>query len=288
MGDSPVTLNQPLYVFGGSGPVMHLALANGFPPPTYRPLMEPFTNRFRVVSLPPRPLWLDPPAPDSAPSWRTLADDLLVGFDAYGLENVVGVGHSFGGIATMLAAIAQPERFRALVLLDPTMLPTHVLQQVDAARAVGQDHRMPMVESALRRRAQFADRDEAFAYWRDKPLFSDWSDDVLWLYVDSLTRPAPDGDGLILTWSPEWEAHYYRTLITDIWEEAPKLRNGLPVLALRGTTTNAFVAESAAAFREALPDATLIEIEGHGHLFPHSVPAQTQALVADWLAAQGI
>ena len=266
---------------------MHLALANGFPPQTYQPVMQPFVDRFRVVSLPPRALWLDPPPPESAPSWRTLADDLLAGFDAYGLDAMVGVGHSFGGIATVLAAIAQPKRFRALVLLDPTMLSPHVNKLVDDARAAGTDHRMPMVEAALRRRSRFAGHDEAFAYWRDKPLFADWSDDVLRLYVESLTRPADDGDGLTLTWSPEWEAHYYRTLFTEIWDELPRLGSALPVLAVRGTATNAFVAESAQAFREALPHATLVEIEGHGHLFPHSAPDQTHAIIASWLAEQG-
>ena len=281
-------MNQPLYDFGGSGPVMHLALANGFPPLTYRPLMLPFSDRFRVVSLPPRPLWLDPPPPDSAPSWRTLAVDLLAGFEAYGLDSLIGVGHSFGGIATMLAAIDQPERFRALVLLDPTMLPPHVLRMVDEARAAGTDHRMPMVEAALRRRIDFANRDEAFAYWREKPLFADWSDEALWLYVDSLTRPADGGAGLDLTWSREWEAHYYRTLFTETWQEAPKLSPQLPVLAIRGTTTNAFVAEAADAFRASLPHATLVEIEGHGHLFPQSAPDQTQAIIAGWLAEQGL
>lgn len=280
-------MNQPLYDFGGSGPVMHLALANGFPPQTYRPLMRPFTERFRVVSLPPRALWLDPPPPETAPSWRTLADDLLAGFDAYELDSVIGVGHSFGGVATVLAAIAQPRRFRGLVLLDPTMLEPAVIKLVEAARAAGTDHRMPMVEAALRRRARFASRDEAFAYWRDKPLFAGWSDDVLWLYVDGMTRPASDGGELEITWSPEWEAHYYRTLYTEIWQDLPKLSRQLPVLAIRGTTTNAFVTESADAFRAALPGATLVEIESHGHLFPQSAPDQTRAIIAGWLAEQG-
>lgn len=283
-----LTHNQPLYDFGGSGPVMHLALANGFPPLTYAPLMQPFTERYQVVSLPPRPLWSQPPAPDSAPTWDTLANDLLAGFDAYGLDSVIGVGHSFGGIATLMAAIAKPERFRALVLLDPTMLPPHIMQMIDDARAAGQDHRMPMVEGALRRRNRFASRDEAFAYWREKPLFSDWSDDALWLYVESLTRPAVDGDGLELSWSPEWEAHYYRTIDTRIWAELPRLSPVLPVLAIRGTTTNTFMAESADAFRAALPHATLIEIEGHGHLFPQSTPSQTHSIMHEWLAANSL
>jgi pimeloyl-ACP methyl ester carboxylesterase len=283
-----LTHNQPLYDFGGSGPVMHLALANGFPPLTYAPLMQPFTDRYHVVSLPPRPLWNQPPETSSAPTWETLGSDLLAGFDAYSLDPIIGVGHSFGSIATIKAAIAQPQRFRALVLLDPTMLAPAIMQMINDARAIGQDHRMPMVEGALRRRSRFASRDEAFAYWREKPLFSDWSDDALWLYVDSLTRPAADGEGLELSWSAEWEAHYYRTIDTTIWDELARISPALPVLAIRGTTTNTFTADSADAFRIALPQADLIEIEGHGHLFPHSAPTQTRTLMQEWLSAHGL
>jgi pimeloyl-ACP methyl ester carboxylesterase len=283
----PEKTGQTLYEFGGNGAVMHLAVANGFPPQTYTPLLQPFTARYRVVSLPPRPLWHEPPPPESIHSWRSLADDLLAGLRDYDLRDVIAIGHSFGCVASMLAVIEEPNRFRALILLDPTFLPPRLLRLIDVARIFRFDGRQPLVNGALRRRQYFANRDEAFAYWRSKPLFRDWSDDALWLYTDSMTRPAPDG-GLRLTWSPEWEARYYRTIFTHSWREIPKLRGLLPTLAIRGTTTNTFAESSARKFRDMLPDADYAEIEGHGHLFPQSAPEETRRLIEGWLEKQSL
>lgn len=279
---------QPLVELGGTGgAVMHIAVANGFPPQTYTPLLAPLTARYRVVSLPPRPLWTNPPPPDSVTSWRSLASDMLAGLRKHDLRDVIAVGHSFGAVASMLAVLEEPSRFRALILLDPTFLPPHLLWLIKLSRIFRFEHRQPLVQGALRRRARFATEQEAFDYWRGKPLFRDWSDDVLWLYTRSLTRPAPDG-GLELAWSPQWEARYYKTIFTESWRELPKLRGVLPVLAIRGTTTNTFLEASARKFRRVLPAAVYAEIEGHGHLFPHSAPDQTRAIMEGWLGEQGL
>lgn len=106
----------------GSGPVLHLAHANGFPPGTYRPLAEALADRYRVIALPARPLWSDQ-RPESSPTWRPLADDLVRGMDELGLAGVVGVGHSLGGVLTLWAANRRPDLFRCVVLIDPVIFP---------------------------------------------------------------------------------------------------------------------------------------------------------------------
>lgn len=65
---------------------------------------------------------------ESVPVWNATrhaslqgyADDLLALLDEAGFEQVVGVGHSVGSIITLLAALAQPQRFSRLVLLAPS------------------------------------------------------------------------------------------------------------------------------------------------------------------------
>lgn len=277
---------QTLFDLGGDpdAPLIHIAVANGFPPPTYHPLFDPLTERYRVISLPPRPLWSDPPPPESVNSWQSLADDLLAGLRARDLTGIIAVGHSFGCVASMLAVAAEPSRFRALVMLDPTFLPKQMLYPLAALRFVGGEARMPLVKRALNRRRRFPSVDEAFAYWRGKALFEQWSDSVLRLYAESLTRPAADGDGVELAWSPEWEARYYQTLYTRVWEDVPRLRgNHLPILTIRGTTSNTFSEGAAAQLRSLLPEMTYHEIEGHGHLFPQSAPDATREIVTAWL-----
>ena len=91
-------MSFPLYDFGGSGPLLHVSIANGFPPETYRPLLDPLTGRYHVVCLLPRPLWPDPPDPQTLTTWRVLASDLLDGLRAHGMDDVILLGHSMGGL----------------------------------------------------------------------------------------------------------------------------------------------------------------------------------------------
>lgn len=278
---------QTRYDFGGNGRPLHMALANGFPPQTYAPLLNPLTDRYQALSFPPRPLWTDPPPAHTLRTWQQMADDLLSALDAHALTGVIGVGHSMGAVATLLAALESPQRFAALVLLDPTIFPPSAFWTLRLMRMVGLQGRFPLVNQALRRRAHFENEQAAFDYWRGKRLFKDWADDVLWLYVQGLTQPAPDG-GIMLSWSPLWESRYYATIYTHTWRKLPQLEGRLPILVIRGTTTNTFLEPAAARFRRVVPSAHYAEIEGHGHLFPQSAPTQTHGILAAWLQSQGL
>jgi pimeloyl-ACP methyl ester carboxylesterase len=262
---------------------LHIAVANGFAPQTYAPLVEPLTARRRVFSLPPRPLWGDPPPPESIRSWTSLAGDLLAGLRAHDLSDVVAVGHSFGAVGSLLAVIKEPARFSGLVLLDPTIFPARIMRALARMRARGEGEQMPLVSGARARRERFDSVDEAYAYWRARSLFADWSDAAVRLYAESALVPAPDGQGLTLAWSPAWEAHYYKTIHTDIWRYIPRLRGLLPVLALRGAETNTFGEAAAARLRRLLPEMSCAEVPSHGHLFPQSAPDVTRALIETWL-----
>lgn len=278
---------QPIYEYGGTGTVIHMALANGFPPQTYKPLLDPLTARYRVISLPPRALWrgIGSP-PEQIGTWQELADDMIAGIRHYGLKDVVAIGHSFGGIASMLAVLQAPELFRGLCLLDPTILAPQMMDAVKELRKQGTPPRIPLVDGALNRRSHFANRDEAFAYWRGKPLFQDWSDEALWLYTDNMTRPADDG--LQLSWPPAWEAYYYMALYPYTWDDLPRLNGLLPVLVVQGEKSDTFVGESAEKVRGLLPAATHATIPGYGHLFPQSAPDATRQIIEKWLQAENL
>ena len=61
--------------WGGSGPTLHFAHANGFPPETYRKLIGELARNHHVCSMSARPLWPDV-QPPTLPSWTLLAEDL--------------------------------------------------------------------------------------------------------------------------------------------------------------------------------------------------------------------
>ncbi|MEL6271042.1 MAG: alpha/beta hydrolase, partial [Chloroflexota bacterium] len=262
---------------------IHMAVANGFPPQVYQPLLQPLAQEYNVVSLPPRPMWTNPPPSDEFTSWEETAVDLIKALRLFHLKDVIGIGHSLGAVATMFAATKKPCWFRGIVLLDPTIFPPRLLWTLKAMRIIGLEGRMPLVRRALNRRAHFADAQEAFQYWRGKKLFEDWTDEALWLYVTGLTAPNDNGDdGLMLTWSPEWEARYYATIYTESWKVIGQLEGLLPILVIRGTYTNTFFEPAAELMQKRVPSMTYAEVEG-GHLFPQSAPNPTRDIIEDWL-----
>jgi pimeloyl-ACP methyl ester carboxylesterase len=215
-----------------------------------------------------------------------MADDLLAGLRQHDLTDVIAVGHSLGGVTSTLAAITEPERFRALVLLDPTFLPPVFLTAIRLLRAAGQSHRFPLAKGALRRRARFASVEEAFDYWQTKPLLANWPSETIRLYSEGMTRPSNNGGGVTLAWPPRWEAQIYQTTFTDWQLEIPRLRGLMPVLVLQGTKTHTFTRTSLRIMKRLLPEATYASIEGHGHLFPQSAPNETRRIVESWLETQ--
>lgn len=271
----------------GDRPALHLAVANGFPPQTYAPLIAALGAQAEVFCLPPRPLWTPTPAPQTLTTWRDLAADLLDGLAAWGDRPVIAVGHSLGGVVSLIAALTQPHRFRALILLDPVILPPNVLRVMRRMQAADQMGAFPLVQGALRRRARFATPDEAFDYWRAKPLFADWTDAALRGYVEA--GLVADAGEWVLRWPPEWEAQIFATGHTQSWRDLGRLRGltpPIPALLVRGATSDTLTRPCADRIAARCPHIDVRPIVGHGHLFPLSAPEATAALILDWLAEQ--
>lgn len=277
-------MTPPLWDYGGAGPVIHIAPANGFPPATYLPLFEGLRRNHRIVCVPPRAIRPGAgPPPDVAGSWESLTEDLIAGWEAQGLAPVIAVGHSFGAVASLLAAIRARHLVRALVMLDPTIYAPELMAQISASKKAHGEVRFQLVDTAMRRRSTFESRESAFAYWRRRRFFGDWSDEALRRYTDAMLRPAPEGRGFTLEWPAEWEAWYYRSFYPETWKDIPLLDQDLPTLVVGGAASDTYTPEAAALVRDALPRATHISVPG-GHLFPQSHPAETRAILEQWLA----
>ena len=264
-------------------PLMHLAPANGFPPPVYLPLMSAFRDDYRVISFPPRALWGDQQPGSYDLGWRQAADDLLSAFAAQDMSGIVALGHSFGAIISMMAVLDAPQRFRALVMMDPVLLPPNLLGMIAAAQSAGNHELMPMAQAARRRRQVFDSRDQAFRRFRQKSVFADWSYQALQLYVDAGTRERRDGQGVELLWSVDWEAYYFATIITDSWQLLRRLQGLVPVLMIRGDSSDIFGDETLGMVRDCLPSAEIHTMAGQGHFFPQAAPQATAGIISDWL-----
>lgn len=284
--------DYPLYAFGSpSEPpdgkrLILFGVGNGFPPPLYAPLLQPLTERARVISLLPRALWPQPQPLSATRSWLDIVADVRAGMRTHHLAGAVVMGHSGGAIVSLVAAAEDPAMFRALVLLDPTIFVPPVLWRLGRMRAAGLVDQMPLVASAARRRSRFDSIDEAVTFWSGRSLFQDWPEVLVRWYAENVLQPALEG-GFELRWSPAWESHYYATILTSTWRYVGRLRaHDLPILILRGETSTTYLPDAAAMMRRVLPKAAHVEIRGHGHLFPLTAADETRAHIEGWLSEQ--
>lgn len=266
--------------FGGTGPNLHFANANGYPPGAYRRLLATLTPRCHVQAMLPRPLW-EGSRPESIRSWAPLVDDLVQYLDERGARGWIGAGHSLGAVTTMAAALHRPDAFRALVLIDPVFVRPPVLWVFLLARKLGLAGRVhPLAPGARRRKRTFETEDAMFARYRQAAVFRGLDDAALRDYVSAALRP--DGNGaLTLAYSPEWEARIYETGPFDLYSQLHRLKP--PVLAIRGAQTDAFSPAGVRALRRALPGAQVVEVPGAGHLVPLEKPEEVGRIITAFL-----
>jgi pimeloyl-ACP methyl ester carboxylesterase len=270
----------PFENFGGVGPLLHFAHANGYPPRAYAPLLEALTTRHYVLASAARPLWPDS-KPDGLQDWSPLVSDLIQFLKAEGARGCVGVGHSLGALTTLLAAAQQPDLFRAIVLIDPVIFVRPYLWAWRVVKALGLGWRLhPLIAGTLKRRRVFASKQEMFTRYRRAPVFNRLTDYALRTYVDSLARKRKDGQ-VELNYPPEWEAQIYYGGPPDVWDVLPQLKT--PLALIYGAQSDTFSPRALATMQKALPKAAYVRIEAAGHLVPMEKPSEVAHAILDFV-----
>jgi pimeloyl-ACP methyl ester carboxylesterase len=229
-----------------------------------------------------RPLWPDAKIEDTN-DWHPFSDDLLRFLTTDGLGSVIGVGHSIGGIVTLRAALRDPGRFRALVLLDPVLFPPSRLIAWNIARATGIGEKVhPLIAGAKRRRRTFDDLESVFRGYRSRSIFRYVSDENLKIYIQGITKQKTDG-GYELVYSPEWESHIYLTGLRDfdLWRELPKLE--IPTLIIRGAETDTFLPNAANLVKQKQPKVKIETLEKSTHILPIEHPQKVFEIMNEFL-----
>lgn len=270
------------FEFGGEGLPLHFLHANGYPPECYKPLFELLKTEYRVFGMYLRPLW-DGSKPQDIRTWHPLSDDLLRFLAEHEAGSVIGVGHSVGAVVTLRAALREPGRFRALVLIDPVLFVPARLAAWSIIRTLGLGERLhPLIRFAQKRRRAFDDLETVFRGYRTRPIFRYLSDESLRAYIAGITKPSANGRHE-LAYSPEWEAQIYRTGLHDfdIWRSLPKLKT--PTLILRGAETDTFLENAARLVKKKQPKVRVETLENSTHLLPLERPKEVFDIMQSFL-----
>ncbi|GAA1286671.1 alpha/beta hydrolase [Saccharothrix xinjiangensis] len=211
-----------------------------------------------------------PPLAEGA-GWGAFADDALAAAGALGPGPLIGVGHSLGGTALLLAEARAPGTFDLLVCFEPILA-----TRDDPAFA----------EAAARRRAVFPSRAEARARYSARPPLSLLAPEVLDDYVDSGFADDPGG-GVRLRCDPAVEARLFRTATSCPWRGAlPLVR--CPVVLLRGAESVVVAREPLAAACAELPAGRLRDVPGLDHLGPLVRPGAFAEVLDGVFAEHGV
>lgn len=251
----------------GPGPHILLAHATGFCKEVWLPVVAELDELGSVGSI----TTFDQrahgasDAPDHPFEWEDLGRDALaVVSDLEG--PLVGVGHSSGGALLVLAEMAQPGRFAALVLIEPIIFPPPHRRDDDS----------PLALATSRRRSRFRSIEEARANYVGKGAFARWRRDALDAYLSGGLRR--EGEEYILACDPRDEAEFYRSGSTHrAWNYLPELPAETVLMAGADSTTHPGPVLQALADRmidpvvEVVPDAT--------HFLPMELPDVVAATV---------
>ena len=274
-------------VLSDHGPLLLHAHANGYPPEAYKSFLDPFLGTYQARAIFLRPFWPGS-VPGSLRDWRMFRDDYLKALPTHlkeaGSETLIGMGHSLGGMTTLMAAIEEPERFQALVLIDPTLFPPWMgfLMRISSPLNLFR-YFHPLVRRTLRRKTTFPDQETMFQNYRRKKIFAAFPDHVLRDYVRGLAGPQADGT-VRIKYSPEWELRVYETggsADRYVWKNLRHVK--CPVLVLRGENSDTLSQRTLERMTRRLPAGKGVAIPSVGHLLPLEAPEQVADVVLDFL-----
>lgn len=268
--------------WGGSGRPAHFLHGNGFCAGTYTPFLRLLAGELRIVASDARghggsAVEAALPVRD----WQLFADDLIAVVSARLNPPVIGMGHSLGAVATLIAAARRPELFTALVLIDPVLLTGRMLWGLRALRLFGMRSRLPRAILARRRRRVFRGKSEALRlFLAGRGIFKRWAPEFVEAYL-ACGLLEKDAQSAVLRCDPELEAQIFESIPDGIWRTAAGV--ACPVLAIRGERSDVFLAPAARRLQKVLPGAEIAVVPHTGHFPPMEAPAECARPILEFL-----
>lgn len=255
---------------------INFAHANGFPAASYRQLFEHLPTQIRVLA---KPRYGHEPHFPVSNNWDNQIIEMAQFIESQSAQPVVGVGHSFGALLTLLTCAARPELFRGLILIEPpafTGIKARTIQLLKIARMMD---KVPPARLALNRRNGWSVDEDLIAYFKGKALFRDFSEQAISDYVSA--GMVEENGAFKLFFKPEVEAGIF----LNVPHHLHKLRGKITVpatlitAAKGGVVTRSGIARLCRYF-----NLSHQVFHGGGHLFPLEKPAATARLLTELLS----
>jgi pimeloyl-ACP methyl ester carboxylesterase len=178
--------------------------------------------------------------------YASYASDLNALVEKLDLHDVVLVGHSMGGLVSLLYAATYPGRLKALVVVDSTLRSTQ--ERVASLHQIGN-----------REGSSYATNEEFVARFKVRPEGTQAAPEILRYLAERGSRQGPDG-----RWRHKFDRNVYskRELIDipPLWD-----RVKIPVLLVKGGLSERITPEIYADIEARAPQVELAEVPGSEH-----------------------
>ena len=252
--------------------LLHFAHGNGFPSPCYRQLLQNLQARFDCCYIDRVGHTAEFPVTEN---WHGLVDEVIDSIKKQASKPVIGVGHSLGGVLTLLAAIEQPSLFTAVIILDSPLLGRFKSSVVRFSKAVGMIDRLTPAFRTRGRRQHWQTREQVFTYLKSRKLFKTFTDACLEDYIDY--GMLKNEEGYSLRFDRQIEYQIYRTIPHILNEFEGRLH--IPAALIYGNKSNV-VDRLDLRYMKKYYGIRNFEINGT-HMFPMEYPQETANLIMD-------
>ena len=220
------------------GKLLHFLHGNSISPHSYSNLLNYFSNFFLVKYFLLRPLWDKEEMPNFK-NWTIFLDDYLSAIKHE--ENITGIGHSIGGNLLLKAALIKPEKFRKIILLDPTFITPFKIFIWNIICSLNlQSLFLPLIKSAKNKKMHYNSFDQIYSSYRGKKIFNNFNDSDLKDLIESISRE--NKNGIDLVYPNDWDARIYSQGMRDdmfIWNNIFKL--DVKTVIIRAKNSNVFL-----------------------------------------------
>ena len=255
-------------------PIVHFSHGNSYPAGSYRQMLGALGDDYDVRAL---DMYGHDPAYPATDGWALLVEHLIADVEAYG-QPVILLGHSMGGMLSLMAAKQRPDLARCVVMLDAPVVAGWRALLWRAAKVQGWGQRVSPGRLSEKRRNVWPTREAAYQHFIVKPMFAAFAPGVLDDYLDHGLAPHPDGVQLRFT----------REVETDVYNGLPhhlgEVSSGtfpVPVGFIGGTDSTELRQAGMAATRRLVGE-HYTSITG-SHLFPMESPALTARLTREMI-----
>jgi pimeloyl-ACP methyl ester carboxylesterase len=267
--------------WGGSGSVALICHSIGFCAGVYTPLAALMTDHFQVLGFDSRGHGRTkaPADPENLKNWHIFYDD-MEDFCRHIGRPVIAIGHSMGGTVSMVATVRRPELVRALIMIEPGIIPPEWIARTYLMQKCGLTGLAPIVSKTAKRKNKWPDREALRDYLSTNKTFLHWKKAFIDAYIEHMIEDTDTG-AVQLRCDPRWEARCIATAPTDIWHYVPKLKT--PTLIIYGTQTRTFLPSVIKRFKTEVPHAVLRCFEGPGHNVVMEKPRESAEAILEFL-----